>query len=240
MFEHVGRAPQRLPWGISALSIGLHGAAVLFVVWLSGRAIKGDSAVPEVILFKAPPAAKPPPPPPPPPAAARTTPKTNTTRIEPKKKPEVPTKIPDKVVEPTPQAAPDPQPSAPTSNEAGGTVGGVVGGVAGGTVGGVVGSDGPPSAAKPKNVPAFVIQRDMLQQTSPKLPEVFKQAHRGQQLAGMYKVCVGLDGKVYQVDVVKSVGGADESIVQGIREGWIYKPQQVPVCFLYNMPIKIE
>ncbi len=230
-----------MPWGVSLLSLAVHGGAVAVVVFLGQQVTKSELTTPEVILFKAPPAAKPPPPPPPPPAA-KATPKTNTPKVEPKKRAEVPTKIPDKMPEPTPQKPPEVA-AAPTdvnSNEVGGQVGGVVGGVAGGTVGGVVGSDGPPVAAKPKNVPAFVIQRDMLQQTSPKLPEVFKQSHRGQQIAGMYKVCVGLDGKVYEVGVVKTVPGADEAIVQGIKEGWIYKPQQVPVCFLYNMPIKIE
>jgi hypothetical protein len=32
----------------------------------------------------------------------------------------------------------------------------------------------------------------------------------------------------------------DEDIINGIREGWMYKPQQVPVCFLYNIPIVIQ
>ena len=110
-----------------------------------------------------------------------------------------------------------------------------MGGVIGGAVGGVVGAP-----LKPKNVPAFVVQRDMLQQTQPNLPEVFKQAHRGQALAGSYRVCVGTDGHVYEVDIVKSVPGADEAIVTCVRESWLYKPQAVPVCFLYNMPITIQ
>ena len=37
-----------------------------------------------------------------------------------------------------------------------------------------------------------------------------------------------------------SVPGADEDIIRGIKEGWEYRPQQVPVCFLYNIPIRID
>jgi len=106
-------------------------------------------------------------------------------------------------------------------------------------VGGVVGSTGTAAPVKPKNVPAFKIQADAISQPSPRLSEVFKQAHRSQTVTGMYKVCVGIDGHVFEVVAVKSVPGADEDIISGIREGWVYKPQQVPVCFLYNMPITI-
>ena len=112
----------------------------------------------------------------------------------------------------------------------------------GGVVGGMVGSTGevaPP--VKPKNVPPFVIQRDVVRQVSPKLSEVFKQAHRNSgTMLGMYKICVGTDGKVYDVVAVKAVPGADEDIISGIKDGWEYKPQKVPVCFLYNIPITIQ
>ncbi len=34
--------------------------------------------------------------------------------------------------------------------------------------------------------------------------------------------------------------GADDDIIQGLKGGWEYKPQKVPVCFLYNIPITIQ
>ncbi|WNG32711.1 hypothetical protein F0U60_03225 [Archangium minus] len=94
---------------------------------------------------------------------------------------------------------------------------------------------------KPKNVPPFVIQRDVVRQTKPRLSEVFKQSHRNMgTVTGMYRICVSTDGNVYEVTPVKSVPGADEDIIAGIKDGWQYKPQKVPVCFLYNMPITIQ
>jgi protein TonB len=29
-------------------------------------------------------------------------------------------------------------------------------------------------------------------------------------------------------------------IIEGIKAGWLYKPQQVPVCFLYNMVVTVQ
>jgi protein TonB len=150
---------------------------------------------------------------------------------------------PEPKPEPVPEVAQTPEPTPATSATAasgpvvaGAQTGGVQGGVAGGEVGGKVGA--PP---KPKNVAAFVIQRDVIEQPAPRLSEVFKQAHRGQgTVVGMYKVCVGTDGHVFDVIAVKSVPGADSDIIEGIKEGWVYKPQQVPVCFLYNTPITIQ
>ena len=51
-------------------------------------------------------------------------------------------------------------------------------------------------------------------------------------------MCVGLDGHVDEVTAVKSVPGADKDIIQGVKE-WLYKPRQVPACFLYNFNITI-
>jgi protein TonB len=129
-----------------------------------------------------------------------------------------------------------------------GVEGGVTGGVAGGVVGGMVGSTGgggsiepkPVERAKPKNVPAFAIAKDLLRQVAPRMSEVFHESHRGQTVTGLYKVCVDLDGSVYEVTPVKAIDGANDEIVDGIKTGWLYKPQQVPVCFLYNMVVRIE
>jgi protein TonB len=95
--------------------------------------------------------------------------------------------------------------------------------------------------APPRNVPAFAIQRDLIRQTPPRLSDVFRQRHRGgERLAGVYRVCVGRDGKVTQVIPVQGIAGADTDIADGIREGWLYKPQPVPVCFLYNVNVVLR
>jgi len=69
------------------------------------------------------------------------------------------------------------------------------------------------------NVPPFFIQRDVVRQTSPRLSAVFKQTHLGQTMQGIYKMCVATNGSVYAVTPVKSVPGADEDIIQGLKGG---------------------
>ncbi|WP_239470180.1 PaxA [Archangium violaceum] len=199
----------------------------------------------------------PPPPPPPPPAGVRSvvqrkpTPRKEVVIRQPEKIQPI---IEEKPKEPEPEPTPEPEPEAePAAEDApagveggvqggveGGVVGGVIGGVVGGQLGGQLGGTGE-EPVKPKNVPPFVIQRDVVRQTPPRLSEVFKQSRRGQgTLNGMYRICVSTDGSVYEVTPVKAVPGADEDIIAGIKEGWQYKPQKVPVCFLYNIPITIQ
>src|SRR5437868_333680 len=64
----------------------------------------------------------------------------------------------------------------------------------------------PPAHSKAKRVPALVIQRQAIYQPQPRLPEMFKLASRGKQgLAGTYRICVGANGKVFEVAVIKGV-----------------------------------
>jgi protein TonB len=237
MFEHFGpRHGRRLP-GYTAVSIALHAAFVAFILGLAALKAREPARKQVEVAFIGPGKSKAPPPPPPPAGKKRITPKRKpVARIE------VPKMVePTRIIEPFHQEAPDEEDEA----EEGGVEGGVAGGVVGGVVGGQLGSTGgggvaaPAERAKPKNVPIFVIQRDMIRQVSPRMSEVFNLQHRGQTVTGMYKVCVDTDGSVYEVTPVKSLAGADDEIVEGIKGGWLYKPQQVPVCFLYNMVVSV-
>src|SRR5205823_3143791 len=155
--------------------------------------------------------------PPPPAAKKRSTP---TPRHKPVlAKVELPRPVlePPKVVEP-PMEEPedDGEDEGVVSGVEGGVQGGVVGGVVGGQVGGTGGGGTmTPERPKAKNVPPFVIMRDMIRQAPPRMSEMFKTAHRGQQVAGMYKVCVDTDGRVYEVTPMKAIEGANDEIIEG-------------------------
>lgn len=97
-----------------------------------------------------------------------------------------------------------------------------------------------PAVAAPRNVPPFVLDRDLIKREPPHLSDIFKTAHRGMSLSGMYRVCVGMDGHVTKVEPVKSIVGADEEITEGIREGWTFKPQRAPACALYTVPVTVK
>jgi protein TonB len=242
MFESYALPPTpalRSYGGPLLTAVVLHAAALAATLVLAAREppepLEREGAM--VAFFQ------PPPPPPPPPAARRSaaTSKPRAKRVTPLARPVLAAPV-EPVVEPEPPPSEAAADEAAPEDAVGGTEGGVAGGVAGGTVGGVVGQplEGAGSV-KAKNVPLFVIQRDLLRQTAPRLSEVFKRTHLGgPTVTGAYRVCVGIDGHVYDVQTVKSVPGADEDIARGIREGWQYKAQQVPVCFLYSIPITIR
>ena len=243
MFEpSISHRRQDLP-GYTLVSVGLHFLLAAALLLLAGLRVKAATQKEVEVSFIGPGKGKrAPPPPPPPPAAKKRTP-------TPHRKVLAKAEIPKPVLEMPKAVTPPPQdePDDPDEDEAG-VEGGVAGGVVGGGVGGVAGGAGgggsmepkPAERPRPKNVPAFAIAKDMIRQVAPRMSEMFHEAHRGQTANGIYKVCVDLDGSVYEVTPVKPIEGANDEIVDGIKAGWLYRPQQVPLCFLYNMVVRIE
>ena len=247
MFEQVDKGRGRDLPGYTIVSVGLHALLVAAFLALASFKVK-DAARKEVeVAFIGPGKGKGAPPPPPPAAAAKKRTPTPHRKLLAK------VEVPKPVLEMPKTVAPPPKEEPPEEEEEEGAVelgveGGVAGGVVGGVLGGAVGGTGgggsmepkPAERPKPKNVPAFAIAKDMIRQMAPRMSEVFHNSHRGQTVTGMYKVCVDLDGSVYEVTPVKPIDGANDEIVDGIKTGWQYRPQQVPVCFLYNMVVRIE
>ncbi len=95
-------------------------------------------------------------------------------------------------------------------------------------------------APKSRNVPAFVMEKDLVTRGAVRLPESFKTTHRGESFSGLYRICVGTNGRVSSVDTVKSVPGADTAVIDGVKDSWVYKPQTIASCFLYTMPIRVN
>jgi protein TonB len=152
-----GNQHQKGGWKATVASLGLHGAIIGLIIFISTQATQKVAAEDKPIrAYLTSHAAPPPPPPPPPPPAAShasSTPKvvkpvqvTHQTFVQPR---EIPKEVP-KVTIPTPTtkvAQVDPTPAEPSNDPpgaqeggvAGGVTGGVVGGQTGGTVGGEVG-----------------------------------------------------------------------------------------------------
>jgi protein TonB len=152
-----GKQHQKGGWKATLASLGVHGAIIGLILFISTQATQKvaaeDKPIHAYLSSKA--APPPPPPPPPPPAAshASSTPKvvkpvqvTHQTFVQPR---EIPKEVPKvnipipttKVaqVDPTPAEPSNDPPGAQEGGVAGGVVGGVVGGQQGGTVGGEVG-----------------------------------------------------------------------------------------------------
>jgi protein TonB len=144
-----GAQHRRGGWKATLASLGVHGAIIGLIVFMSMQATQRIAAenkpMRTFLLSKA--APPPPPPPPPPPAAshAASTPKIvkpvqvpQQTFVQPL---EIPKEVP-KVEIPTPATtAIDPTPSQPSNDPPGAQEGGVAGGVPGGVVGGTVGGE---------------------------------------------------------------------------------------------------
>jgi len=143
-------------WKATLASLGVHGAIIGLIVFISTQATQKvaaeDKPIHAYMLSKA--APPPPPPPPPPPAAshAASTPKIvkpvetpKQTFVQPHEIPkdvpkvDIPTPTQVAQVDPTPSQASNDPPGAQEGGVAGGVSGGVAGGQEGGTVGGVVG-----------------------------------------------------------------------------------------------------
>ena len=91
-----------------------------------------------------------------------------------------------------------------------------------------------------RNVPAFALHREALSEKQPDLPADVASAHRGERLAGMYKVCVAPDGTIAAVTTVQSIAGADEAIANRIRSGWKYKAQTAVLCAVIPLQYEVQ
>jgi hypothetical protein len=97
-----------------------------------------------------------------------------------------------------------------------------------------------PAASKPKNVAARTLDNQQLAHADPHLPDIVRIQRRGTGDARFAaKVCVNNEGRVYQVNVLSSIPGGDDSIVNTIKQ-WTYKPQPVSVCFVANIVYDLQ
>jgi len=93
---------------------------------------------------------------------------------------------------------------------------------------------------KPRNVNARTLDSQQVFHPDPQLPAIVRSQRRGTGDARFAaKVCVGNDGRVYQVNVLSSIPGADDAIASTIKQ-WTYKPQPVSVCFVANIVYDLQ
>jgi hypothetical protein len=139
-----------------------------------------------------------------------------------------------------PAASPTPKPTAPAPAAAApapATAPKPIEGAASGAKPAAVASMVPP---KPRNVAARMLDSQQISHADPHLPEIVRIQRKGTGDARFAaKVCLGNDGRVYQVNVLSSIPGADDAIVSTIKQ-WTYKPQPVSVCFVANIVYDLQ
>jgi hypothetical protein len=89
-----------------------------------------------------------------------------------------------------------------------------------------------------KNVPPFVLDREMLQGAMPRLPDLVKIQHRNEELVGVYKLCVAPEGNVVQVSTVTPIPDANAVVVSALKQ-WKYTPQPIGRCTLMRFVFTI-
>lgn len=86
-------------------------------------------------------------------------------------------------------------------------------------------------APQPKMVAAFSMKGQELAHATIRLPaSVVSQMVLGP-AHGLYKVCVGTDGKITDVQTMMSMPGADDEVARQIRAGWAFRARTEPICF---------
>jgi hypothetical protein len=71
-------------------------------------------------------------------------------------------------------------------------------------------------------------------------PEYLRGLRATAGIKGLYRVCVGKDGKVSLVTPIVRAGDADPYVIQGIAKGWEYRALQQPACFYWRVAFKFK
>ncbi len=98
-------------------------------------------------------------------------------------------------------------------------------------------SDG--AQRRPKNVPAFVWNRELVDAPMPHLPDAVKVQLAGSQAVFMAKVCAATDGHINQAAVMQGIAGADAAIIETLRR-WQLRPQPLPICTLMRLVYTVD
>ena len=234
MFDYLAgtarREPRRARWTTAFVSASAHVGIVLLLLI---PALYATDALPEpkeaIAFFVTAPSAPPPPPPPAPPPPVASKPSSKKAQVIPQRT------APARPVAAAPVEAPseiaretglEGMPSRVTVDAGfeGGIEGGVPGGVAGGIDTTILPPPPPPPPAPPSapvRVGGEITAPRLLQRVPPEYPVLAAQA----QIEGVVilEATVGADGRVDDVNVLRSHSVLDEAAVAAVKQ-WVYEP----------------
>jgi hypothetical protein len=83
--------------------------------------------------------------------------------------------------------------------------------------------------------------RPLLRAQAPfRFPLEFEYRHRGHELKGLYRVCVGRNGRISLVAALDPVADGDEYVQEGIAKGWEYRSLPRPACFFWRVTLRFS
>jgi hypothetical protein len=87
------------------------------------------------------------------------------------------------------------------------------------------------AAPAPKVVAQFIFDNERLEHPNPHLPREWLLAHPdAERVSALYRICVGTDGHIDKILVMRGIDGADDAIIEQVTRTWRYRPQPVPIC----------
>jgi hypothetical protein len=82
---------------------------------------------------------------------------------------------------------------------------------------------------------------DKVATPDPHLTPAFTRAHlKEKNLTAVYKMTIRSDGKVDAVQVVQSIPGADQDLIDQVKATWQFKPAPEPQCTVREFSFQIE
>ena len=99
---------------------------------------------------------------------------------------------------------------------------------------GAVATAEPNASPKPFRPTNIAISRP-----EPKLPKSFLEKQGPSTVQGVYKVCVGTDGAVAEVQPTTPIPGADEAVIEQIMSTWRFKPTNFKFCYRHAFTFAI-
>jgi len=72
------------------------------------------------------------------------------------------------------------------------------------------------------------------------LPAKYRFGTKAGQVQGVYRVCVGKDGKVSLVAPIESAGVYDPYVMKSIATGWEYRALLNPACFYWRVTLRFN
>jgi hypothetical protein len=72
------------------------------------------------------------------------------------------------------------------------------------------------------------------------LPPQYVWGLRAAEIKGVYRVCVGKDGKVSLVTPLVPSSSADPYVMQSIARGWEYRALSQPACFNWRVTLHLD
>lgn len=95
-------------------------------------------------------------------------------------------------------------------------------------------------APRPKSSPQAPAPSQAIHQPALHLPDDVKSQLKGKGDVGFTaKMCIDQDGRVFRVEVLEGIPGADEALVHTLLE-WRYKPQPSELCFPSHWVFKVK